>query len=137
MASNFLSLDDFPAFTGKESLPEQIQALYNYLFMLRQQLQYILQNLSADNWNSTALKNMTADSQTELVAGLGAVTAKVQDISAAIATINIRISNLEKLKQVVAVTDEGATIGQDGKVLRLVGAVYINGVLFTGGEAGT
>ena len=137
MPSKILSMDAFPTFTGNESVPEQIHALYQYLFVMRQDLQYALQNLSADNWNATALKNMTKTSQSTLVSDLETLSNKVRELSEAMSALNTRISGLNDLNQTVTIEDDGATIGQEGKALRLVGNVYINGVLFTGEEAGT
>lgn len=58
MASNVTRLDELPTRTGKESVPEQIQALYDYLFILRQTLEYLLSNLTPENFNPTALQAM-------------------------------------------------------------------------------
>ena len=68
MAYNWKSIDgNFPAFTGKESPSQQIRALHDYLFQMREALQFSLSNLSADNFNAEALKNLS-ESQSEGVA---------------------------------------------------------------------
>ena len=62
MPSNFLDIDtNFPTFTGEEPEKEQIQALTNYLYQLRESLQYSLQNLSKSNFNATALNDLTSE----------------------------------------------------------------------------
>lgn len=119
MPSNFMGLDDFPTFTGQESPKEQIRALHNYLFVMREYLGYTLQNLSAENWNETALQKLTEGTQSELVKKLQTVSEQLSKLS----------QKVEALTQVVQKSDTGTTIGEEGKELRLVGTVYINGVL--------
>lgn len=62
MPSNLLAIDaDFPTFTGEEPEKEQIQELTNYLYQLRESLQYSLQNLSKSNFNAAALNDLTSE----------------------------------------------------------------------------
>ena len=71
MPSNWLSIDsNFPSFTGEESPEQQIRALHNYLFQLREGLQYSLQNLTADNFNATALQNLSDAQKNEVTTQL-------------------------------------------------------------------
>ena len=75
MGSNWLAVDsNFPSFTGRESPTEQIRALHNYLFCLKEQLQYSLNNLTADNWNTDALDSLTADAKEQLRIGISSMT---------------------------------------------------------------
>lgn len=101
MASNVTRLDDLPTRTGNESVPEQIQALYDYLFVLRQTLEYLLSNLSQENFNPTALQSLTDHIGKQLPAA-----------------------------QAVNKTASGYELGAQGKELNLLGTIYINGVLF-------
>ena len=39
-----------------EALPEQIRALVNYMFVLAEQLRYMLSNLKTENWNRASLQ---------------------------------------------------------------------------------
>lgn len=226
MPSNWQAIDnDFPSFTGEESPAQQIKALHNYLFKLREGLKYSLQNLTTDNFNETALQNMTEEQKKafaqqliSIETALGQVSARVSRISAQIGgvtnewieglerrvkeleedttaadteqsvsgagglkermssaegeidgltevaadhedriqaledddTLN-QISELltgenglqsqvaalqERFRQIAGILntgEDGTTLGKEGTALRLVGDVYINGVLFEQG----
>lgn len=217
MPSNWLSIDsNFPSFTGEESPEQQIRALHNYLFQLREGLQYSLQNLTADNFNAAALQNLTDAQKNELTTQLEKVYTQLNQMSAEIDRLSGRVSGaenlsgrvttaegeiddlkgrvkltegnieslkgrttvtegnvedladrvkaleddqtleqlqdtvtgegglreqmasanekLEKISGTIQVADDGsAAVGSEGKVLRLVGQVYINGVLIEQG----
>ena len=52
MPSGFSALDTgFPAFTGGETLEQKVDVLYDYTFLLLENLRYILRNLSPENFN--------------------------------------------------------------------------------------
>lgn len=101
MASKVVRLDDLPPLQGDESVPEKVQALYDYLFSLRQTLEYLLSNLSSENFNPAALEKLKDSLCNEPVAD-----------------------------QIVKKTSSGFEIGKTGNDLNLVGTIYINGVLF-------
>lgn len=68
MAIVFKDLDEIPAFTGEEDVKEQIQKLYNYIYALKDQIRYLLQNLGIENMNPSAwakMKSETLDGQTQ------------------------------------------------------------------------
>ena len=207
MPSNWLSIDsNFPSFTGEEPPEQQIRALHNYLFQLREGLQYSLQNLTADNFNATALQNMTDAQKNEVTLQLEKVYSMLNQMAVQIENLSGRVSGtenlagrvttaegeitslkgrvklteenikglkvraavtegnvedlsgrvkqleddktlddlqeqmdatrqaLQKISGAVQVADDGsATVGSEGKVLHLVGQVYINGVLIEQG----
>lgn len=219
MPSNWLSIDsNFPSFTGEETPEQQIRELHNYLFQLREGLQYSLQNLTTDNFNTAALKNMTDAQKNEVISQLEKVYTQLNQMSTEIDRLSSRVSGTEnlsgrvttaegeitslknrmkkaesdigsmeerftitegnvedlagrvkqleddqtldnlqqavtgegglqeqmetankemkKISGAVQVADDGsATVGSEGKVLRLVGQVYINGVLIEQGGA--
>ena len=219
MPSNWLSIDsNFPSFTGEETPEQQIRELHNYLFQLREGLQYSLQNLTTDNFNTAALKNMTDAQKNEVISQLEKVYTQINQMSTEIDRLSSRVSGTEnlsgrvttaegeitslknrmkkaesdigsmeerftitegnaedlagrvkqleddqtldnlqkavtgegglqeqmdtankemkKISGAVQVADDGsATVGSEGKVLRLVGQVYINGVLIEQGGA--
>lgn len=56
-----LSDNSFPKFTDGQGDTERIKAIYNYLFMLVEQLRYSMANLGADNFNETELGNISDD----------------------------------------------------------------------------
>lgn len=98
MPSNWLSIDsNFPSFTGEESPEQQIRALHNYLFQLREGLQYSLQNLTADNFNTAALQNMTDAQKNEVTLQLEKVYAMLNQMAAQIDNLSGRVSGTENL----------------------------------------
>lgn len=186
MPSNWLAFDNnFPTFTGEESPEQQIRALHNYLYQLREGLQYSLQNLSAKNFNATALRQMTTAQKQELGVQLQEMYTVLDDLGNEVAALSEQVGGLqertdtaetsitalkgrmtlaegnietlaesvsgegglqerteaaetaiEALAGAVQVAEDGsATVGTQGKALKLVGDVYINGVLYTGGTA--
>ena len=59
MPGNILNADTgFPQFTGDESSDAKIDKVMNYLYMLLEQLRYSLNNLDADNFNDTGLREI-------------------------------------------------------------------------------
>lgn len=48
----------FPQFKGSETQEQKLRIILDYLFMLREYLQYVLNNLSPDNFNQTALDGL-------------------------------------------------------------------------------
>ena len=116
MPSKFMRADDFPTFTGKESLQEQIRMLHSYLFSMRQELEYLFRNLSGENWNEASLQALTQALQSGIAENMQRIQDRIDVIAAA-----------------VQASEVGVSIGQEGKELRLVGDVYINGVLLDQG----
>lgn len=104
MPSNLLSIDQgFPSFTGKESPQQQIQALHNYLYQLREGLQYSLQNLTAANFNASAWENIQEDQK-------GQVAADIQKIYGALNQLNTQLISLAA--RVAGVEDLGSRVDQ-------------------------
>lgn len=67
MPYNWDSIDNnFPTFTGRESPSQQIKALHDYLYQLREGLRYSLQNLTSDNFNAAAWENLTQAQKDEV-----------------------------------------------------------------------
>lgn len=58
MPTEFAALDTgFPSFTGRESTEQKVTALHNYVFMLLENLRYLLRNLSPEaNFNEADRK---------------------------------------------------------------------------------
>lgn len=48
----------FPSFKGNETQEQKTRMILDYLYMLREYLQYVLNNLSPDNFNQTALDGL-------------------------------------------------------------------------------
>lgn len=51
----------FPQFKGSETQEQKLRIILDYLFMLREYLQYVLNNLSPDNFNKTALDGLIGE----------------------------------------------------------------------------
>lgn len=116
MPSNWLSIDsNFPSFTGEESPEQQIQALHNYLFQLREGLQYSLQNLTADNFNTAALQNLTDAQKNEVTTQLEKVYTQLNQMAAEIDRLSGRVSGTENLSGRMT-TAEGEITALKGRV---------------------
>lgn len=116
MPSNWLSIDsNFPSFTGEESPEQKIRALHNYLFQLREGLQYSLQNLTADNFNTAALQNLTDAQKNEVTAQLEKVYTQLNQMAAEIDRLSGRVSGTENLSGRMT-TAEGEITALKGRV---------------------
>lgn len=64
MPSSIPTLEDqFPTLRGDEGPKEMFAAIVNYLFVMKESLEYTLANLSADNWNTNAWNEMTDEAK--------------------------------------------------------------------------
>ena len=156
MPNSWAMIDSsFPTFTGKESYREQVAQLQDYLYLVVEELKYQLANLNAQNWNKTALEKLqqeTVEPTNEEVSLLKEqitnITNRLTSISTSLSQLTERIDDAEEelprlweglellagdvdcLRQIVQPDGSGgATIGAEGKDIRIVGNVYINGVL--------
>lgn len=146
----------FPTFTGKETYREQVGALQDYLYLVVEELKYQLANLNAQNWNKTALQQMQQETVeptnaevalikeqiTNITNRLTALTASLNQLTERMETaeeelpklwegLELLAGDVDSLSEVVKPDGSGgATIGAAGKDIRLVGNVYINGVLY-------
>lgn len=97
MPTNWLSIDrSFPTFTGKESPEQQIGALHNYLFQLREGLQYSLQNLTSENFNEAAWQNIQESQKNEITREMEKVYAALNQLSGTVTRLTGRVSDAEK-----------------------------------------
>ena len=145
----------FPTFTGKESYREQVGALQDYLYLVVEELKYQLANLNTQNWNKTALetfqKDTTADTDKQvalLQEQLANITNRISALNASLGQLIERMDNAEEelpklweglellagdvdaLNEIVVPDGNGgATIGKEGAAIRLVGNIYVNGML--------
>lgn len=107
MPSNWMSVDsNFPSFTGEESPTQQIRALHNYLFCLKEQLQYSLQNLTADNWNGSALQSLTDDARDQLSAQLATISNQVSQLKVQVETLQGRVTDVSDLSSRITDAEE-------------------------------
>ena len=156
MPNSWAMIDtSFPTFTGQETYREQVGKLQDYLFLVVEELKYQLANLNTQNWNKTALQRLqeeTVAPTNEEVAALAEKITQIQNrltlFSSALNDITERVGSCEEetvklweglellagdvdsLNGIIQPDDSGgATIGAEGKDIRLVGNVYINGIL--------
>ena len=157
MPSNWQSIDmNFPSFTGEESPKEQIRQLHNYLFQLRQGLQYSLQNLGLKNFNAAGLKELTEAQKQDVTVLLQGITQAVNNLSGELNSLSGRVRDVEKLsgqiadieewtaaaetqlkdlddritalEQILRVGEDGSiSIGVAGRTINIVGSILING----------
>lgn len=145
----------FPTFTGKETYRDQVRALQDYLYLVVEELKYQLANLNAQNWNKTALEKLqqetvepTNEEVTKLAEQITGITNRLTGLSTSLSQLAERMTDAEEelpklweglellagdvdiLREIVRPDGEGgATIGAEGKDIRIVGNVYINGIL--------
>lgn len=98
MPSNWTLIDNnFPTFTGKETPQQQIAALHNYMYQLREGLQYSLQNLTAENFNAAALQNLSETQKNEVASQLQQVYNLMNQLSAELNSLSGRVAGIEGL----------------------------------------
>lgn len=104
MPSNLLAIDtNFPTFTGEEPVEEQIRQLVNYLYQLRESLQYSLQNLSKENFNATALDQLTKEASQEIVNQMQKIWNTLSRLDVEIKALQGRISESEKAQELLEI----------------------------------
>lgn len=109
MAKRWELVEDlFPRFQGKETVPEQIRALVDFLYALTEQLQYTLSNLSGEDWNGAALEEE--------------IRGPLAEMKAMLASMGSREGNV-------------ITLGDPEAVLRIVGKTVCINDTEIGGEA--
>ena len=139
MPSNWLSIDtNFPTFTGDEPVEEQVRQMQNYLYIMKEQLQYSLNNLTMDNWNATALQDLSETAKGEIGEQLQSISNLLSQMSSSVDNIKSRISAVENISGRVgdledAVFEEGGLvewvedldnqIGGEGGLTERVGAL--------------
>lgn len=96
MPGNILSADtQFPNFAGQESPAEQIRTIRNYLYMLLEQLRYMLNNLDAGNFNSEGLKEIQDAISQPILKQLSDTDGNLTELQATAAGLASRVSSNE------------------------------------------
>lgn len=95
-----------PKFRAEESDSERIRAIYNYLFMLVEQLRYSLSNISEDNFNETALEGIKSDIAEPIFMRLESAEGDITDLTVSGGYLASRISSAEGNISILAQTDE-------------------------------
>ena len=104
MPKDYLALDtNFPSFTGTETTDQKVDQLYNYTYMLLENLRYTLRNLDSSNFNEAGLNEITDP-----------IYAKIEDAEGNITQLQIeaqglalRVSNAEGDITQLGVTAQG------------------------------
>lgn len=157
MPNSWAMIDSsFPTFTGKENYRDQVHALQDYLYLVVEELKYKLANLNAQNWNKTALERLQKETVaptneeieqikiqlTSITTKLTALTGSLNQLAEKTDSMEEELpklweglellgSDIDSLTELIHPDGEGgATIGAEGKAIRLVGNIYINGVLY-------
>ena len=145
MPSDFLAIDtNFPTFTAQTSADDKITSLYNYVYLLVEQLRYSLFNLDTRNFNKTALDGITEPIMAKIRGGEGRLSelyvtaqgleSRVQDAEGNISTLTqtanglqSTVSGLDGDVSVLSQTVDGLTVTDR------YGTTYLNGnMLMTG-----
>ena len=95
-----------PKFRAEESDSERIRAIYNYLFMLVEQLRYSLSNISEDNFNESALEGIKSDIAEPIFMRLESAEGDITDLTVSGGYLASRISSAEGNISILAQTDE-------------------------------
>ena len=96
MPGNILSADtQFPNFAGQESPAEQIRTIRNYLYMLLEQLRYMLNNLDAGNFNTEGLKEIQDAISQPILKQLSDTDGNLAELQVTAAGLASRVSSNE------------------------------------------
>ena len=87
----------FPTFAEGETSAEKITQLVDYMKILTEALQYQLENLDADNWNTTALENFQIDTTKDVEDHLEAVSRTLILLTSEIYNLSNRLIAVETL----------------------------------------
>lgn len=93
MGTNWMAVDtNFPTFTGEESSKEQISAMLNYLFILKEQLQYSMRNLTLDNFNAAGLDALTGEVSKKLGEQIQLFQNQLSQLSGTVSALSAQVS---------------------------------------------
>lgn len=142
MPNNIMMADvNFPDLSGK-SQKEQISTITNYLFMLLEQLRYVLNNLGISNFNESELdgmqKQFTGPIQIQvtgmkgnistLFADVGEIVNQVEDVEGNYSSLKIQVSGISST--VSNLNGQFSQVKQDVDGLQVYtqgGVTYISG----------
>lgn len=91
MPNSFAALDTgFPSLTGKEKLADKVDRLYNYTYMLLENLRYILHNLSpTENFNQKDLQDWVDTLEVDTVISNTVITQELYSYYGEIADLTV------------------------------------------------
>jgi len=143
MPSNMLDTDvGFPKFTGRETTQDRIAMILNYLFMLREQLQYTLTHLGKENFNDASIveieKTITDPINARIEDEQGQITALQVTAGQLVSAIGDADGNISALQQTVnsltlsVYTDNGISyvgLTKDGVTVYATGTIDMTGLV--------
>lgn len=92
MPKDYLALNtNFPSFTGTETTEQKVDQLYNYTYMLLENLRYTLRNLDGSNFNEAGLSDITDPIYRELEDAEG----NILNLAVEATGLALRVSNAE------------------------------------------
>lgn len=109
----------FPTFTGEERVRDQCNVMLNYMYMLAEGLKYQLSNLNAQNFNSTALKNIQTETTADVEEQVAKILEELNTIQNRLGTISSGLNELTQWKGTTekALTQMQETLTGHGKTL--------------------
>ena len=104
MPKDFLALDtNFPQFTGTETTDQKVNQLYNYTYMLLENLRYCLRNLDSRNFNEAGLREITDP----IYARISDAEGNLTELAIEATGLAMRVSNAEGDITSLTITAEG------------------------------
>ena len=123
MAGTVISPDEF-GITGNETIEQQVKILRDRVFMLLEQLKYLLANLGEDNFNETELKKITEPIYaqiTDVEGKLAELVLNAEGLELSISDLAQGISQLRLTSQGLALSVSGITQGMTSLSLSVSG----------------
>ena len=104
MPKDYLALDtNFPSFTGTETTDQKVNQLYNYTYMLLENLRYCLRNLDSRNFNEAGLREITDP----IYARISDAEGNLTELAIEATGLALRVSNAEGDITSLTITAQG------------------------------
>lgn len=107
MADSMQNLDlNFPELTDGKSTEEKLVEIRDYLFILLENLRFLLHNLGLENFNSAELDALTAP----VYKSISDLEGNLTELALTAEGLGLRVANAEEDITTVAITAQGASI---------------------------
>ena len=95
MPTAFMLTDSaFPRFTDEQSSGERVDVIYNYLYMLLEQLRYSMTNLERSNFNDAGFSDIEDSIQAPLEESIEAIVERLADTDGNVASLAMTAQGL-------------------------------------------
>ena len=95
MPTAFMLTDSaFPRFTDEQSSGERVDVIYNYLYMLLEQLRYSMTNLERSNFNDAGFLDIEDSIQAPLEESIEAIVERIADTDGNVASLAMTAQGL-------------------------------------------